>query len=86
MAFTLELTPDLCSRLGRKTVTIDSTSYPKALRWLADNHANIHDLLINSKNELRQTVRCSIGGEVIDNDLIIPDGARVKLFFIQAGG
>ncbi len=86
MSFILELSSDLCAKLGTPTVKLDAAKYPTALRRLADENPSVYSLLINSKGELRQTIRCSIQGKVIDDDTLIPDGTQVKLFFIHAGG
>jgi molybdopterin converting factor small subunit len=86
MTFVLELPTDIASKIGATQVMIDLDEYPKALRQLALNKPEIHSLLINSKNELRQTIRCSVNGELLDTDSKILDGTRVKLFFISAGG
>lgn len=86
MPFTLELPSDIGSRLEVTQVSFEGNKYRVALRKLANENPNIHDFLINSKNELRQTIRCSMNGRILEEDSVIPDGAQVQLFFIRAGG
>lgn len=86
MPFNLELSTDLSARLGMSIIKLDAVTYPAALRRLADEYPVVHNLLINSKGELRQTIRCSIQGQIINDDTPIPADAQVKLFFIHAGG
>ena len=86
MSFTLELPGDIGGRVGAPTVIANTTTYPRALRQLVAAYPSVRGLLVNSKDELRQTIRCSLDGNILNEETLIPDGSRIKLFFIRAGG
>jgi hypothetical protein len=85
MSLTIKLTSDIARCTGSTEFSVDAANYSEALWKLVAAFPACRDLLVNSKGELRDTVRCSAAGKILNEESTIGD-APVELFFIRSGG
>jgi molybdopterin converting factor small subunit len=86
MPFTIILPNDVAYRTGEAEIVVEAQTYEQAVWEIVNKYPACRDLLINSKDELRRTIRCTIGNEFLTWNTPIPTASKVRLVFAVSGG
>jgi hypothetical protein len=86
MTFTIDLPSDVGKAIGARQVVVTGATYREGVWNLVASYPNARSLLVNSRNEIRQTVVGLLNCKTLSGEENIPDGSVVELIFISVGG